>query len=422
MERFLQVFKIPELRKKVLLVLLMLVAFRFMASVPVPGIDTSRLKDLFNNDQLLGLLNVFSGGGMSNFSLVLMGVGPYITASIIMQLMTMIIPQVEKWYREEGEAGRQKFNQITRVLTVPICMLQGFAMVSLFQSQRIIGSINTSQLVGLLITITAGTVLLMWLGELITEKGIGNGVSLIIFAGIVSDLPGTINRLYATWDESKLLTYVGIAGLLIASIYAVVFITEGQRNIPVTYARRIRSGKVLGGSNTYLPLRVNQAGVIPIIFAMSVLLFPGAIAKFIESLKLEKLEGAAMAINVFLANQFYYGILYFLLVVVFTFFYTKISFEPKNIAENLQKNGGYIPGIRPGKKTEEYLGHVVNRITLAGALFLGVVAILPFVVQGMTKIQQLSIGGTSLLIVISVVIETIKQIEGQILMRDYDRV
>ena len=422
MDKLLQIFKIPELRKKIIVVVLMLVAFRFMASVPIPGIDLERLKEFFSNNQLFGLLNVLSGGGMSNFSIVLMGVGPYITSSIIMQLMTMIVPQIEKLYREEGEAGRQKFNQITRALSVPIAILQGFSMIMLYNKQQIIPDMSPAQIASILVTITAGTVLLMWLGELITEKGIGNGVSLIIFAGIVSGFPSTIQALRANWDESKLLTYGGMALVFFAIVYAVVFITEGQRNIPVTYARRVRSGKVMGGSNTYLPLRVNQAGVIPIIFALSVLLFPSVIANFVTTLKLEKIQGPAMAIDAFFQNPLYHGIFYFLLVAIFTFFYTKIAFDPKKISENLQKNGGYVPGIRPGKKTEEYLGYVVNRITLAGAVFLGFVAVLPFIVQSATQIQSLSVGGTSLLIVISVVIETIKQIEGQIVMRDYERI
>lgn len=422
MEKLLQIFKISELRKKIMVVVLMLVAFRFMASVPIPGIDLARLKDFFSNNQLFGLLNVLSGGGMSNFSIVLMGVGPYITASIIMQLMTMIVPQIEKLYREEGEAGRQKFNQITRAITVPIAILQGFSMIVLYSKQQIIPDLNPAQTASILVTVTAGTILLMWLGELITEKGIGNGVSLIIFAGIVSSFPATIQTLRANWDETKLLTYAGMAITLFVIVYVVVYITEGQRNIPVTYARRVRSGKVLGGSNTYLPLRVNQAGVIPIIFALSVLLFPNVIANFVATMGLEKLRGPAMAVDAFFNNPLYHGIFYFLLVAIFTFFYTRIAFDPKNISENLQKNGGYIPGIRPGKKTEEYLSHVVNRITLAGAVFLGFIAVLPFIVQSATQIQSFSVGGTSLLIVISVVIETIKQIEGQVIMRDYERI
>jgi preprotein translocase subunit SecY len=422
MNKLIQIFKIKELRHKILMVFGMLVVFRLMASIPVPGIDIERVKDFFSNNQLFGMLNVFSGGGMANFSIVMLGVGPYITASIIMQLMTMIIPQVEKWYREEGEAGRQKFNQITRYLTVPLAIMQGIGMISLLKSQDVIGDLSLSQMAVVLLIVTAGTIALMWIGEFITEKGIGNGVSLIIFGGIVASIPSATKQLIATWDETKLLTYAGFALASLVIIYAIIFITEGQRNIPVSYARRIRGNRTLGGSSTYLPLRVNQAGVIPIIFAMSVMLFPGMIANFVTSLNLEKLQTVAQAINVFLSNQLYYGILYFGMVVAFTFFYTKITFDPKKIAENLQKNGGYVPGIRPGGKTELYLGSVVNRITLTGALFLGAIAILPFIMQWATGIQTLSIGGTSLLIVVSVVIETIKQVEGQLIMRSYERI
>ncbi|MBD3244731.1 MAG: preprotein translocase subunit SecY [Candidatus Moranbacteria bacterium] len=420
MKKFSQVFKSKELRNKILSVLGMLVIFRLIASVPVPGIDVEKVKDFFASDQFLGMLNVFSGSGMSNFSIVMLGVGPYITASIIMQLMTMVIPQVEKWYREEGEAGRQKFNQITRMITVPISFLQGFAMISFLRGAQVIGDLSSFETFQIILTVTAGTIFLMWIGELITEKGIGNGISLLIFAGIVSGLPGVVNQLIVTWDESKLLTYLGFLAATIAVIYAIIFVTEGQRNIPVSYARRVRGEKSMGGSNTYLPIRVNQAGVIPIIFAMSIMLFPQAVSKFLLGSDNETFRNIANGIISFLNNYFLYGIIYFALVVGFTFFYTKITFEPKNIAENLQKNGGYIPGIRPGEKTQIYLNNIVNRTTLAGALFLGLVAVLPFVMQGITGIQTLSIGGTSLLIVVSVVIETIKQIEGQLIMRSYE--
>ncbi len=420
MEKLIKVFKIKELRNKILMVFGMLVVFRLMASIPVPGIDIEKVKDFFSSNQLFGMLNVFSGGGMANFSIVMLGVGPYITSSIIMQLMTMVIPQVEKWYREEGEAGRQKFNQITRYLSVPLSIMQGIGMISLLKSQDVIGDLSLAQTATTLLIVTAGTIALMWIGEFITEKGIGNGVSLIIFAGIVASIPSAVKQAIATWDETKLLTYAGFAVATFAVIYAIIFITEGQRNIPVSYARRIRGNRVLGGSTTYLPLRVNQAGVIPIIFAMSVMLFPGMIANFIVSLKFEKLQAVAQAVDLFLRNQLYYGILYFGMVVVFTFFYTKITFDPKKIAENLQQNGGYVPGIRPGNKTEAYLGAVVNRITLTGALFLGAIAVMPFIMQWATGIQTLSIGGTSLLIVVSVVTETIKQIEGQLIMRSYE--
>ena len=422
MNKLNQIFKIKELRNKIFFVVGILVVFRLLAAIPVPGVDIERVQEFFSGNQFLGMLNVFSGSSMSNFSIMMLGVGPYITASIIMQLLTMVVPAIEKMYKEDGEAGRQKFNQITRYLTVPFAMLQAFSMIALLKSQQVIMDLGWQETVLVMLTITAGTVFLMWLGELITEKGIGNGVSLIIFAGIIAGVPSGVKQLIATWDETKLLTYAGFAVAIIVVIYAIIYVTEGQRHIPVSYARRMRGSKSVGGQSTYLPLRVNQAGVIPIIFAMSLMLFPGMIANLMLASGNESLNKIAIGINSIVGNQLIYGILYFLLVVAFTFFYTKVTFDPKNISENLQKNGGYIPGIRPGQKTENYLNSVVNRITLPGALFLAAVAVLPFILQWATGIQTLSIGGTSLLIVISVVIETIKQIEGQLIMRSYERI
>jgi preprotein translocase subunit SecY len=347
-------------------------------------------------------------------------VGPYITASIIMQLLTMIIPRLEQIYKEEGEAGRQKFNQWTRWLTVPLAALQTYGMITLFRSQKIIGQLTPLELLTIIATATAGTVFLMWLGELITEKNIGNGVSLIIFAGIVAGLPTSVAQLFAVWDPAKLFVYVGYLIFALLVIAGVVFITEGQRNIPVSYAKRVRGNRVYGGTSTHLPLRVNQAGVIPIIFAMSIMLFPGMIANFLVQSSNQTLANMATVVNNIFKNQLFYGSAYFVLVVLFTYFYTAVTFDPKNIAENLQKQGGFVPGIRPGSATSEYLQRVLNRITLTGALFLGGIAVLPFVVQGLTNIQTLTIGGTGLLIVVSVVIEIMKQIESQMIMRDYE--
>ncbi|MDP1845475.1 MAG: preprotein translocase subunit SecY [Candidatus Moranbacteria bacterium] len=420
LEKVLQVFKIKELRNKILFVLGILVVFRVAANIPVPGVNVDQLRNFFENNQFFGLLNMFSGGGLRNISIVMLGVGPYITASIIMQLLTMIVPRLEQIYKEEGEAGRQKFNMWTRWATVPLAALQTFAMINLFKSQNIFGALTPLQLGTIIITATAGTVFLMWLGELITEKNIGNGVSLIIFAGIVAGLPTSLTQLFAIWEPSMLFTYLGylIFGVLV--IAAVVFVTEGQRNIPVSYAKRIRGNRVYGGTSTHLPLRVNQAGVIPIIFAMSIMLFPGMIANFfIHASNLTLANFASVVDNIF-KNQFFYGSAYFVLVVLFTYFYTAVTFDPKNIAENMQKQGGFVPGIRPGQATAEFLHRVLNRITLAGALFLGLIAVLPFIVQGLTNVQSLTIGGTGLLIVVSVVIEIMKQIESQLIMRDYE--
>jgi preprotein translocase subunit SecY len=418
--KILQIFKIKELRDKILFVLGILVVFRLAANIPVPGVNVEQLRQFFENNQFFGLLNMFSGGGLRNISIVMLGVGPYITASIIMQLLTMIIPRLEQIYKEEGEAGRQKFNMWTRWITVPLAALQTFGMISLFRSQGIFGSLTPLQLGTIITTATAGTIFLMWLGELITEKNIGNGVSIIIFAGIVAGLPTSFSRLFVTWDPAKVFTYLGYGAFAVLVIAAVVFVTEGQRNIPVSYAKRVRGNRIYGGTSTHLPLRVNQAGVIPIIFAMSIMLFPGMIANFFTHASNPMVANIANSVNSIFKNQLFYGSAYFILVVLFTYFYTAVTFDPKNIAENLQKQGGFVPGIRPGTATSEYLHRVLNRITLTGALFLGAIAVLPFIVQGVTNIQTLSIGGTGLLIVVSVVIEIMKQIESQMIMRDYE--
>jgi preprotein translocase subunit SecY len=419
-DKIIQIFKIKELRNKILFVFGILVVFRLAANIPVPGVNVDQLRQFFDNNQFFGLLNMFSGGGLRNISIVMLGVGPYITASIIMQLLTMIVPRLEQIYKEEGEAGRQKFNQWTRWLTVPLAALQTFGMISLFKSQNIFGSLTPLQLGTIIVTATAGTVFLMWLGELITEKQIGNGVSIIIFAGIVAGLPTSLSRLFAVWDPAMVFTYIGYAVFAIAVIAAVVFVTEGQRNIPVSYAKRVRGNRVYGGTSTHLPLRVNQAGVIPIIFAMSIMLFPGMIANFFVQSSHASIANIATGVANIFKNQMFYGTAYFLLVVLFTYFYTAVTFDPKQIAENLQKNGGFVPGMRPGQMTAEFLHRVLNRITLTGALFLGAIAVLPFIVQGLTNIQTLTIGGTGLLIVVAVVIEIMKQIESQMIMRDYE--
>ena len=419
-DKIIQIFKIKELRNKIFFILTLLVIFRLAANIPIPGIDQERLKMFFADNQFFGLLNLFSGGGLSSISIVMLGVGPYITSSIIMQLMTMISPRLEQIYKEEGEAGREKFNKWTRWLTVPLAALQTIGMISLFKSQQIMAPEGAYGLFSIVIVATAGTIFLTWLGELITEKKIGNGVSLIIFAGIVSGLPSVVSRLMSTWDSSQLFTYILLLAVAVGSVSAVVFMTEGQRNIPIAYAKRIRGNKMYGGTSTHLPLRINQAGVIPIIFAMSIMLFPGMIANFLASSGNGMVAGVARAVGNFFQNQFFYGTIYFILVVAFTYFYTAVVFDPNKIAENLQKQGGYVPGIRPGKNTSEYLFKIMNRVTLTGASFLGFIAILPFIIQGFTNIGSISIGGTGLLIVVSVVIELIQQIEGQLVMRDYE--
>ncbi|MDD5040332.1 MAG: preprotein translocase subunit SecY [Patescibacteria group bacterium] len=420
-EKFRQIWVVKELRNKILFVLAMLLIFRIAAHIPIPGIDVGNLKSFFQENQLLGLLNLFSGGGMENFSVVMLGVAPYITASIIFQLLTMVIPRLEE-LQKEGEAGRAKLNQYQRVLSIPLAALQAYSMITILrQSGRgIVGAMSMMQLSTTIITITAGTIFLMWIGELINEKKIGNGISLIIFAGIVANVPTQIQRTLATFDMTQLggLIAFGVVGVL--TVAAIVVITEGQRNIPVSYAKRIRGMRMYGGVNTHLPLKVNQAGVIPIIFAVSIVLVPPMIAQFFVNSSVGWLASAAAWTVATFQNQFIYAVMYFVLVVVFTYFYTAVVFHPTQIAENLQKQGGFIPGIRPGKPTSDFLGYVSNRIILGGALFLGIIAILPNVIQSATKISTLVVGGTSLLIVVSVVIEVVKQIESQLVMRNYE--
>lgn len=415
-----RIFQTPDLRKKVLFILALLVVYRFIANIPLPGIDVFELKRLFEDNAFLGLLNIFSGGGLSNISIVLLGVAPYITASIIMQLMQTIFPRLERLYKEEGEQGRQKFNMYTRWLTVPLAALQSFSMISLLRSQNILDEITPFLMVVIVLSATAGTIFLMWLGELITEKGLGNGVSMLIFAGIVAALPTGISRLFATWDSAQFFTYALFLGLGLLTIAAVIFINEGQRIVPIAYAKRVRGASVYGGSATHLPLKVNQARVIPIIFAVSLILIPTMIANYLVQSTNASVANVAVKVATFLQDGLVYGGLYFFLVVLFTYFYTAVVFDPVKISENLQKQGGYIPGVRPGNSTAEYLAHIITRITLTGALFLGIIAVLPLVVQGMTGIQALSIGGVSILIVVSVVLELVKHIQSQLMMRSYE--
>ncbi len=419
-EKIRQIWKIKDLRNKILFVLGMLVIFRLIAHIPVPGVDTAALKQLFNSNQVLGLMDLFSGGGMKSFSLVMMGVGPYITSSIIFQLLGMISPKLEEMQKEES--GRQKITLWTRWATVPLAIMQAYAMINLLQrsSRNIITSVNGLDLMMMVVTVTVGTMFLMWLGELISEKKIGNGISLIIFAGIISALPQTLSQVFLSFDKSQLFTLIGFVAIAVVTVVGVVVINEGQRNIPVQYARQIRGSRSAGGSSTHLPLRVNMAGVIPIIFAISIIMFPSMVAQFFVNAKTAWLANFSHWIINLFQDQLFYGIIYFLLVFAFTYFYTEIVFHPDQIAENLQKQGGFIPGIRPGRHTAEYLGHTTHKIILVGALFLGLIAVLPLVMRYFTGIQSLAIGGTSLLIVVSVVIDTVKQIRAQMSMRDYD--
>ncbi|MCK5021694.1 MAG: preprotein translocase subunit SecY [Candidatus Pacebacteria bacterium] len=408
-----------KLRNKILFVLFALIIFRVFASIPIPGVDVARLNEFFSNNQFLGLLNMFSGGGLANLSIVMLGVSPYITGSIIMQLLTMMIPKLKQMYHEEGEAGRKKFSQYSRLLTVPLAFVQGFGFLKLLQSQGVVNTLGGFELLTNIIVIVAGSILLMWIGELITEYGIGNGVSLLIFAGIVAGLPTAISQLYIAFEPSQIPMYVAFVGVAVAIIYAIVVVTEAERPIPIHYARQVRGSKVYGGVSTYLPLRVNQAGVIPIIFAMSILLFPQMILNFLVNVDINMIRTVSDFILGILSNSWFYAVSYFILVFFFTYFYTAITFDPDSISTNLQKSGAFIPGVRPGKSTSEYLGKVLTRITLVGATFLGVIAVLPLTMQAVTGVTALAIGGTALLIVVSVVLDLVKKVDAQISMREY---
>jgi preprotein translocase subunit SecY len=407
------------LRNRILFVLAALVVFRLLAAIPIPGINATQLSAFLNNNQFLGLLNVFSGGGFSNLSIVMLGVGPYITASIVMQLMTILIPSLKEMYQEEGDAGRMRFMQYSRYLAVPLAFIQAFGFILLLQQNGIIPGLTLQQLLTNMTVIAAGSMLLMWIGELISEFGVGNGVSLLIFAGIVSRIPRDLSQFAFSFDVSQLPAYIAFAAAALVIMAGVVFITEAERPIPVTYARRVRGMKVMGGVSTYLPLRVNQAGVIPIVFALSLLLFPQMIATFLSHSSIVWLALGATAVVGALANQWVYGILYFFLVFLFTYFYTAITFEPHQIAKNLQKSGAFIPGVRPGITTSDYLGNIITRITLVGALFLGSLAVLPLILRGITGITAITIGGTALLIVVSVVLDLVKKIDAQTSIREY---
>ncbi len=417
-----QIWKAKDIRNNIFYVLALLVVFRIAAHIPIPGVDPSGLKEIFANNQVLGFIDLFAGGGFSNFSIVMLGVGPYITASIIFQLLQMIVPSLEAMSKE-GEQGQQRINQYTRRLTVPLAALQGWGFINLLNQQtggQLLGNISTFQFITSVLVVTAGSIFLMWLGELITEKKIGNGISLLIFAGIVAQLPQTFGNTLFAFDSSQVLNLIIFILIALLTIAVIVIITEGQRNIPVSYARHIVGQRSMGGVRTHLPLRVNQAGVIPIIFAISVVLFPPMIAQFFLHSDIAWVASGSQSVIDLFNNRVFYGVFYFLAVVIFTYFYTSIIFKPIQISENLQKQGGFIPGIRPGRHTAEYLNAVMMRIILAGALFLGLVAVLPLIVSPITGITTMSLGGTSILITVAVVIETVKQIDAQLVMRDYE--
>ncbi len=419
------VLRDPMIRRRILFTISALVIFQFLASIPIPGVDKLRLASFFAQNEFLGLLNVFSGGGLSNLSIVMLGVSPYITASIIMNLFTMMSPKLKQMYQEEGEAGRKKFSQYARIATVPLAIISAFGFILLLEQQGVVPALGLLSLITNVMIIVGGTMVLLWIGELITEFGIGNGVSLIIFAGIVSGLPSALSQKFISFTQADLPLYIFLVAFAALIIYAVVYVTEAERPVPVTYAKRVRGNKVYGGVSTYLPLRLTQAGVIPIIFALSILLFPQLILNALSKLTIQGAVGdfinsASQFILNALADQRIYGAAYFVLVFLFTYFYTAVTFDPDSISKNLQQNGAFIAGVRPGEATSDFLSKIILRITFTGALFLGIIAILPLVLQGIfPQIGSIAIGGTALLIVVSVILDLIKKIDGQISMREY---
>jgi preprotein translocase subunit SecY len=421
MSHFLRKLKIaftePAIRNRILFVLGALVVFRLLAAIPIPGVDRIVLEQFFASNEFLGLLNIFSGGGLANLSIVMLGVGPFITASIIMQLMTVMSSRMKDLYSNEGEAGRAKFTQYSRMLSLPLAVLQGFGFLTLLQSQGVLVGLTPFMFAVNVVLVTAGAVLLMWIGELVTEYGIGNGVSIIIFAGIVASLPTTISQLMFSYDPTQLPLFVGFGALALFVIYAVVFMTEAERPVPITNAKQGRGAATYGSSASYLPLRLNQAGVIPIIFALSILMFPQMILNILSAFDFPWVAAANEKITVFMNDAILYGAVYFVLVFLFTFFYTAVTFDPDAISKNLQRSGSFIPGIRPGDHTSEYLGRLITRLTLVGASFLAVIAVLPVGLQVMTGIAALAIGGTAVLIVVQVVLDLIRRVDAQVSMR-----
>lgn len=413
------IFTDKTLRSRVLFVLLALIVFRLLAGIPIPGIDKLKLDAFLNNNQFLGTLNIFTGGGLSHLSILMLGVGPYITSSIIMQLLTIMSPRLKAMYQEDGEIGRKKFTQLSRTLTIPLAIIQGLSLLILLKRQGILGDVNLFGMFANVSVIVAGSMLLMWIGELISEFGIGNGVSLIIFAGIVANIPKEISQFLFTFDMANLPTYILFLAVGVAIVAGVVVVTEAERPIPVTYARQMHGDKVSGGTQTYLPLRVNQAGVIPIIFALSILLFPQLIGNFLATSANATLLSISKGLLWFVNNTWLYSLAYFIFVFLFTYFYTAVTFDPDQLSTNLQKNGAFVPGIRPGTATRDYIAKILNRITLMGAVFLGLIAVLPLIVKSVTGISAFAIGGTALLIVVSVVLDLIKKVEAQLSMREY---
>lgn len=424
-----QIWQAPALRKKILFTLFALFVFRFAAHLTVPGVSVQGLSQLLEQNSMLGVFSALTGGSMENFSIVLMGLSPYINASIIIQLMTVVVPKLEA-ISKEGAEGYRKLNQYTRILTVPLAFLQSYGMIMILnnsaQGQLIPNASNPTVLIPVMVIVTAGTLLIMWLGELITEKGIGNGISILIFASIIAGMPTIAGRMLGiaqAGDTTKLGTFIGFAILTLIMLIFVVIITEGHRPVPITYATRGAAGQ---GEKSHLPIRVNQAGMIPIIFAVSIITFPSIMAQFFQASASPILKSVADFIARYFssggANPIYL-LVYFLLIVAFSYFYVSVTFNPDNVAENIQKRGGFIPGIRPGRQTAEFLGKVSNRMNLFGGVFLAAVAVVPMLFTNYTSLARgdLLISGSGLIIVVGVVLELIRQIDAQLIMHDYDK-
>lgn len=415
------VWSLKALRNKLLFTAAIFAIFRFLGHLPVPAVDILKLKSLFEQSQLLGMIDIFSGGTLANFSVMAIGINPYITSSIIMQLATLLFPKLKE-LSKEGEAGRELINQYTRLLTVPVAVIQSISVLAILNSQQLIQTQDPIRIVAMLATLVAGSMIMIWLGELVTLYGIGNGISMVIFAGIVGRFPISIIRTFQVSQtiNTAMLLLICIAGL--AVIAAMVFMNEAVRKVTIQYARRVRGSREYGGQSTFLPLRINQAGVLPIIFAISILLVPSFLVKLLQQISNPGLVTMLSQVSLwFNPSHPVYNITYFLLVVVFTYFSTAVFFNPKDLAEDLKKSGAFVPGIRPGKPTENFLTYVMTRITIAGALFLGLVAVLPSIAQSLTGITTLTIGGTGLLIVVSVVLETAKQMQSQVVAQNYEK-
>jgi len=415
---FKKIFSLKDLRNKLLFSLALILIFRILAHIPIPSVDTAGLSSYFQNNQILGLLDLFSGGSVSRFSIAMLGVGPYITSSIIMQLLQVSIPALEE-LSKEGEYGKQKINQYTRYLSMPLSIIESYGLIKVLQSQDVLGQIATNEMILIIVIATAGTTFLMWLGELISENGIGNGVSILISVGIIAGIPSQVASTAQILEGQYLLAAEMILAA-IAMVAFIVYINEAERRVKISYARRIRAGRTIGTIDSYLPIRTNTAGVIPITFATSFLVFPGILAQFLQTSSIESLRSFANTLNMLISNEYIYGIVFFILVFAFTFFYTSIIFQPNQMAENLQKQGGFIPGIRPGNQTAMYLSGIIYKITFLGALFLAIIAVFPFVLQNITGIRTLAIGGTGILIIVSVTLDFVRQIKAQLAMRSYD--